>query len=897
MTIRNLDTAFSPRSVAVIGASEREGSVGRMVLANIIGAGFEGAIYPVNLKYEEVLGLRCYRRIADLPDAPDLAVIMTPPDTVPGLVADLAAKGTRLAVVLTAGIGATHGLRQSMLDAARPKLLRLIGPNTIGLISPRAKLNASFAHIMPARGRLGLISQSGAIVSSVIDWAAAEGIGFSEVFSLGDMADVDVGDCLNVLAADTETDAILIYLESISDARKFMSAARAASRIKPVIALKPGRHAEAAKAAMTHTGALAGADRVVDAALRRAGIIRVNDLDDLFNAAEITARFKPLAQGRVALVTNGGGAGVLAVDQLLDQGCKLAALSDETIAKLDAALPPTWSHANPVDIIGDAPPERYRAAVAAVAADSGVDAILVMNCPTALADPVAAATALGEMVDAGTIARKPVLACWLGKQAAEPARQVLQRASVASFDTPAQAAEAVALLTRWSELRRQLERVPSSEAEFGVDREAADRLLKGAASEGRTILTEWEAKQVLASYGIPVPATAIAADETEVTRIAGKMLETSSALVVKMLSKSVSHKSDIGGVVLNLATAEAAGRAAEEIRARFVAQNPSTPLDGFTVQPMVVRRRAEELIAGISSDPVFGPVILFGAGGTAVEVIDDTATGILPLDAVLAADLIDRTRVSRLLRGYRDSPTADTAAIVKTLLALSQLASDHAAIRAVDINPLLADSDGVIALDARIEIDIALIDVAGQNPRLAIRPYPEGWESDVVLPGRYHIRPIRPRDAELYPDYLARVDPEDMRMRFLVPKRTISPDELIRLTQLDYDRDIAFVALEKDSGALAGIVRYSADPDRSSAEFGILLRSDLKHQGLGIALMQKLIAYASDEGVGQLEGLVLEETRPMLELCRKLGFNLADYDPATGAIHATLPIATPAQAG
>ncbi|HWA19908.1 MAG TPA: bifunctional acetate--CoA ligase family protein/GNAT family N-acetyltransferase [Devosia sp.] len=898
MTIRNLEAAFLPHSIAVIGASPREGSVGRTVLANIVASGFEGAIYPVNLKYTEVMGLRCYHQVAELPEGPDLAVIMTPPETVPGLVANLARRGTRLAVVLTAGIGTANGLRQAMLDAARPALMRLIGPNTIGLISPRAKLNASFAHIAPIRGRLGLISQSGAIVSSVIDWAAAEGIGFSEVLSLGDMADVDVGDCLNMLAADSETDAILVYLESISEARKFMSAARAAARIKPVIALKPGRHAEAAKAAMTHTGALAGADRVVDAALRRAGIIRVDDLDDLFNAAEITARFKPLTHGRVALVTNGGGAGVLAVDQLIDQGCALATLSTDTMTGLDAALPATWSHANPVDIIGDAPPERYRAAVAAVAADEGVDAILVMNCPTALADPVAAATALGEMVEAGTINRKPVLACWLGKQAAEPARQVLQRAGVASFDTPAQAAEAVALLTRWSNLRRHLERVPSSEAIFEVDHSGARHILEGAAAEGRAILTEWEAKQVLSRYGIPVPETEIATDEAEVGRIAERMLGDNKAVVVKMLSKSVSHKSDIGGVVLNLSTADAARQAAVDIRARFVAHNSETPLDGFTVQPMVVRRRAEELIAGISSDPVFGPVILFGAGGTAVEVVDDTATGIVPLDAVLAADLIGRTRVSRLLRGYRDRPPANLDMIVRSLLALSQLATDHAAIKAVDINPLLADTDGVIALDARIEIDPVLVEYAEQNPRLAIRPYPAGWDSDITLMGAdYHIRPILPRDAALYPDFLERMQPDDMRMRFLVPRRTIAPDELVRLTQLDYDRDIAFVALEQATGALVGIVRYSADPDRRSAEFGILLRSDLKRRGLGMALMQQLIAYAEAEHIGTLTGIVLQENMPMLELCRRLGFTIGNADRPDHAVNVTLAISSLAPAG
>ncbi len=607
MTIRNLDATLRPASVALVGASAREGSVGRVVLDNVLAGGFPGKVFPVNPKYDELAGLRCYRRIADLPEAPELAIIMTPPGTVPELVGDLAARGTKAAVVITAGVGANDGLRQRMLDAAAPHLLRIIGPNTIGLLAPHAKLNASFVHIAPTAGRLGLISQSGAIVSSVIDWAAAESIGFSQVYSLGDMADVDVGDCLNMLAADEHTSAILMYLESILAARKFMSAARAAARIKPVIAVKPGRHEAAAKAAATHTGALAGADRVVDAALRRAGIIRVNDLDDLFNAAEITSRYPPLSRGRVAIVTNGGGAGVLAVDQLLDLDCTLATLAPQTLAALDEVLPVTWSHSNPVDIIGDAPPERYRAAIEAVAADPGVDAILVMNCPTALANPLAAAIGVAALAERGLIVGKPLLGCWLGKHAAAPARIALQQAGIGSFDTPAQAAEAVALLTRWSDLRAQLERVPPRHAEAPADRTAAESILVAVAAEERSILTEWEAKAVLRAYGVPVPETVFAKSPHEVETAARQMLVGAPAIVVKMLSKTISHKSDIGGVVLDIADPAAAKAAAQNIGKRFEEAFPGSPLDGFTVQPMVRRSRAEELIGGPQYRPDLRP--------------------------------------------------------------------------------------------------------------------------------------------------------------------------------------------------------------------------------------------------------------------------------------------------
>ena len=878
MSTRNLERAFNPGSIAVIGASKRPGSVGQVVLANVIAGGYRGAVYPVNLKYDEVQGLRCYRHVRDLPEAPDLAVIMTPPETVPELIGQLGERGGKAAVIITAGIGAADGLRQKMLDAARPHLLRIIGPNTIGILAPHLGLNASFTHIAPAAGRLALISQSGAIVSSIIDWAYAEGIGFSHVLSLGDMADVDVGDCLNMLAADERTSAILMYLESVPAARKFMSAARAAARVKPVIAVKPGRHEAAARAALTHTGALAGADRVVDAALRRAGIIRVDDLEDLFNAAEITARFRPLSSGRVAVVTNGGGAGVLAVDRLLDEGVTLATLADATLAQMDAVLPPTWSRANPVDIIGDAPPERYRAALEAVVADPGVDAILVMNCPTALASPKGAAQAVAAMVEKGMLNGKPVLACWLGKHAAEGARSVLQKAGVASFDTPVQAAEAVALLTRWSVLQRTLERVPESHGEVAVDRDRVQAILAAAAAEGRSMLTEDEAKAVIAAYGIPVPETIIAATEAEVAAAAERLLQSAPAVVVKLRSKTISHKSDIGGVVLDIRDAEGARKAAADIAGR-VARTPGAALDGFTVQPMIRRPRAEELIAGVSADPIFGPTILFGAGGVSVEVVKDTATGLVPLDEVLAGELIDRTRVSRLLAGYRDRPPADRAAVVRALLGLSQLTVDFPAIVGIDVNPLLADADGVIGLDARVEIDPARIGVKGPNPSLSIRPYPSGWSKTVEADGAtYTLRPIRPVDAALYPPFLDRIDPEDMRLRFLSPMKNIPPAMLVRLTQLDYDRDIAFIALEP-SGDLAGIVRYASDPNGEIAEFGVLVRSDLKGHGLGKALMHHLIDYARAEGVGCLEGHILTENTRMLALCRELGFDIA-ADPS-----------------
>lgn len=876
MTIRHLDRAFSPRSVALIGASQRPGALGTLVLSNIVAGGFAGEIFPVNPKYRELSGRACYARVADLPEVPDLCVIATPAPAVPGLIEEIGRLGGRAAVVITAGIGSEDQLRQRMLEAAGRRGVRIIGPNTIGLLAPLVGLNASFTHIPARAGSIALLSQSGAIVSSIIDWAESEGIGFSQIISLGDMADVDVGDCLNMLAGDPRTSAILMYLETIPNAGKFMSAARAAVRLKPVIAIKPGRHEQAAKAAQTHTGALAGADGVVDAALRRAGIIRVNDLEDLFSAAEITARFKPLEQGRVAIVTNGGGAGVLAVDHLIDRGCSLAELSPQTLAALDKVLPANWSRANPVDIIGDAPPERYLAAMELVADDPGVDVVLAMNCPTALASPTAAAGRLAEVVQNGLIKGKPVLATWLGQFAATEARRVLNKAGIASLDTPAKAADAVSILTRWRRLTAGLQRVPSAHEAIHVDPAAAGAVLAAATADGRSMLTEPEAKEVLTAYGIAVPRTLTVGSIDAVEAAAAELLAGDGTRVaIKMLSSTLTHKSDHGGVVLDIPSPQAARAAAQAIHDRLASKGLASALDGFAVQQMIIRPLAQELLIGVTTDPVFGPVLMFGAGGVSVEVVRDTTMELLPVDDVLADDMIDRTRISALLAGYRNRPRADRGAIVLALKSISQLLIDFPQIVAIDINPLLADADGVIALDARIEIDPQRSAIDAPNPALSIRPYPAEWTAQFALgPQTFDVRAIRPVDVALYPRFLDRVTKDDLRLRFLVATNELSSETLIRLTQLDYDRDIAFVALSRPEGELAGVVRYAADPDGKRAEFGLLVRSDLQGIGLGTALLRHLIAYARARGIRELTGGLLRENERMARICRDLGFEI-----------------------
>jgi len=879
----NLNHAFKPQSVAVIGASNKPGAVGSIVLDNIVTGGFKGEIWPVNPKYDMLRDHRCYASVHDIPGVPDLAIIMTPATTVPGLIDALGQKGTRAAVIISAGLTKENGLRQQMLDAARPYLMRIIGPNGIGLMLPYLKLNAGFFHIAAAPGDIALLSQSGAIAASLIDWAAANNVGFSQVVSLGDMADVDVSDCLDALAGDPKTRAIVLYLESIPNPRRFMSAARAASRIRPVIAIKPGRHPEAAKAAATHTGALSGVDRVVDAALRRAGILRINDLAELFDATETIARFAPLQRARVAIITNGGGAGVLAIDRMMDFGAELAELSTDTLATLDRTMSANWSRANPIDIIGDAPPDHYRAAVETVAADPGVDVLLVLNCPTGMASSSDAAVAVASLATAGKINGKPVLSCWLGEETAREGRRLLQASGITSYETPAAAATAVSYLTDWSRAQKALQRVPAAVGKLSINRAAAMAVFRQVASEGRHMLTEPEAKAVVRAYGIPVPDTIVARTADDVAGAAKHLLEESQKVAVKLLSKTVSHKSDVGGVVLNIETATAAREAAQGIEQRLHEHGPGATLEGFSVQPMVERKQAHELILGVSDDAIFGPIVLFGAGGVAVEVIGDTAIALPPLDDVLARDLIDRTRIARLLVGFRDRHPADLDSITRALQGLSQMVVDFPCVHAADINPLLADKDGVVALDARIEIDPKTVEQRGPNPRLIIRPYPEDWVKDVKVGERtYHMRPIRPADAALYPDFLSKTTPEDMRLRFFGLGEMFSDKLLIRLTQLDYDRDMAFVALDS-KGALSGVARISSDPDREVAEYALLIRSDLQGHGLGWALLHLLIEYAAREGLKRIDGWVLRENAAMLKMCQEFGFRLV-IDPEDSTI-------------
>lgn len=887
MTVRNLDRLFKPGSVALIGATDREGSVGRVTGRNLLEGGFSGPVWFVNPGRSEVLGRPCYPDVASLPGVPDLAVIATPPETVTPLIAELGARGTKAAVVITAGFGGGaegRQVKQAMLDAAQPHLLRIIGPNCLGVLVPGIGLNASFAHISPTRGKLAFVAQSGAIISSVVDWAASRGIGFSHLVSMGEMVDVDFGDMLDYLAADTESSAVLLYIEAVTSARKFMSAARRAARSRPVLAIKAGRRAEGAKAVASHTGALAGADAVYDAALRRAGVLRVFDLDELFAAVETLATANMPAGDRLTILSNGGGIGILATDALIDAGGRLAELSPGTIAALDRVLPPTWSRTNPVDIVGDAPGRRYADALAALLEDPQVDAILTLNCPTAVTSGTEAAQAVIDTV-AGR--RRCVLTSWVGEQTARDARERFAAAGIPSYGTPEQAVQGFMHIVRYRRSQDMLmETPPSVPEEFTPDTALAEEVIARVLADGRDMLTGPESQKVIAAYGIPTVITRIARTAEDAGRIAGDI---DGPVALKILSPEISHKSDVGGVALGVRGAAEAERTAAAMLARVAAKRPDARLEGITVEPMIRRDHAHELIVGMIEDPQFGPVLLFGQGGTAVEVIADRALALPPLNMNLAHELMGRTRVHRLLQGYRDRPPAALDDIALTLIKLSQLVADLPQVTELDINPLLADDQGVIALDARVRVREA---ASTGTARFAIRPYPRELESAVAAASgrRLLLRPIRPEDEPALRYAFSLLSPESIRMRFFAPLKEMTHALGARLTQIDYEREMALV-LTDPAGTpepqMYGVVRISADPDNEKAEFAVIVRDDMTGQGLGELLMRRIMDYARSRGIGELFGDVLVGNEAMLGLCRRLGFGIIG-GPVAGSVRVAL---------
>uniref|UniRef100_Q07QV1 GCN5-related N-acetyltransferase n=1 Tax=Rhodopseudomonas palustris (strain BisA53) TaxID=316055 RepID=Q07QV1_RHOP5 len=880
MSHYRLSSLLAPRSVALVGASPRPNSLGRAILNNIRAAQFTGQLGVVNPRHPDIGGTAAVKKLADLGFVPDLIVITAPARTVPAIIAEAAELGVAGAVIISSGLGRGAGsYAEAANRTARKHGLRLIGPNCLGVIVPGSCLNASFAAHMPKEGHLALISQSGAIAAGMVDWAAEKSIGFSGLVSIGEQLDVDIADLLDHFALDYKTRAILLYVESITDARKFMSAARAAARVKPVVVVKSGRMAAGAKAAATHTGALAGEDAVYDAAFRRAGMLRVYNLRELFDCAETLGRITAPRGKRLAIVTNGGGIGVLAVDRLVELGGTPALISAPTMKRLNAALPATWSGSNPIDLVGDADSERYGEALEALLADPENDAVLVMNVQTAISGASEIAATVARIVNENRAARspaKPVLTVWIG--GGDSATRTFDAAAIPNYPTEDDAVRGFMHLVQYREAVEALSEVPPSlPKDFAPDVETARRVVDAAVAEGRRWLDPLEIQQLFEAYQIPLLPVLAAADADEAVAQAETLFAQGMTVVVKVLSHDISHKSDVGGVVLNLTNAAAVRTATVDILQRAKAMAPRARIAGVTVQPMMVRPKARELILGIADDPTFGPVIAFGHGGTGVAVIDDKALSLPPLDLQLAGDLIARTRVYKLLRGYRDVPQAKLDDIALTLVKLSQMVVDLPHLRELDINPLVADEDGVLAIDSRVMVGASTARFSGPgNARFAVKPYPSQWERHLTVKDGWKIfvRPIRPDDEPMIHQFLTKVTAQDLRLRFFAAMKEFSHTFIARLTQLDYARAMAFVAIDEATDELLGVVRLHSDSMYETGEYAVLLRSDLKGRGLGWTLMQLIIEYGRAEGLKEINGKVLHENTVMLAMCRALGFGV-----------------------
>ncbi|HEY9099480.1 MAG TPA: bifunctional acetate--CoA ligase family protein/GNAT family N-acetyltransferase [Thiobacillus sp.] len=874
MSQHYLHPLFNARSVAVFGASEREDSVAGILFRNLRHAGYKGEVYPVNPKHQTIFGERCYAGAGELPTTPELALIATPAPTVAQILEECGQRGIRHAVVLSAGfreVGAQGAaLEDTLKRVARKHGIRFIGPNCLGIQRPSIGLNATFSQGATLTGDLALVSQSGAICTAMLDWAETNGIGFSSVISTGASADLDFGEILDYLAADTQTRGILLYIEGIRDARRFMSALRATSRFKPVFLVKVGRHAAGSKAVQSHTGALVGSDAVFDALVRRAGVVRVNTILQLFASARaLSTHIKP-SGNRLAIVTNGGGPGVMATDLAVELGVRMAELSPATIATLNAVLPTNWSQANPLDIIGDANADRYRAAVEACLADDNVDGVLAMLTPQAMTRPTEAAQAVIEVAKSSC---KPVLTCWMGEAQVFEGRRLFKQARIPYFTTPEPAVEVFSYLSAFYENQRQLMQTPEPLSQQAApDVEGARLIIESALAHGRHLLSEVESKALLAAFRIPITQTLIARSPMEAMLLAQQI---GFPVVMKINSPDITHKSDVNGVRLGLSSGQAVRSAYGEMLADIARLRPDATLDGIVVQPMVIRPHAREVLLGMTSDPVLGPVIVFGAGGVDVEALQDRAVTLPPLNRYLARDLIRRTRVATLLGAFRNRPPVDMEVLENVLLRLSEMVCELPWLAELDINPLLVDEHGALALDARIII-APRVPTADRYGHMAIHPYPVHLVTHWQLPSGHDvvIRPIRPEDAELTQGFVKGLSEESRYFRFMDAVSELSPVALARLTQIDYAREMALLALTEIDGREVelGVARYAINPEGTSCEFALVVSDQWQKQGIGHKLMDVLMDVARGKGVKVMEGEVMKINHSMLKLVQGLGF-------------------------
>ncbi|HEX5364498.1 MAG TPA: bifunctional acetate--CoA ligase family protein/GNAT family N-acetyltransferase [Gallionella sp.] len=887
-----LNTLFAPKSVAVFGASERPDAVGQIVFKNMLDSGFQGKLYPINPKSPLVQGQQAYTSIAEIGEPVELVVIATPPKTVPGIIEECGIHGVKAAVIITAGFGEAGpsgiALEKQLIETARRYGIRLVGPNCLGIMRPSIGLNATFNKGGANTGNIAFVSQSGALCTAILDWAQSNDVGFSSVVSMGSSTDVDFGEILDYLVSDANTTSILMYIEGIRNARSFMSAIRAAARIKPVILVKVGRHAAGSKAAMSHTASLVGADDVFDAAVSRAGVVRVQTITQLFTAAKaLSCGFRPVGN-RLAIVTNGGGPGVMATDRAADLGLAMATLSEGTIEYLNQHLPPNWPHGNPVDIIGDAQADRYHHAVKACLEDDNVDGVLAILTPQAMTKPLESAQAL---IDLSNNHSKPLLTCWMGETQVAEAREAFSGAHRPHFRTPEPAVEVFSHLSAYYRNQKLLMQMPGPFAHhIAPDVESARLIIEGAMQEHRKVLTEMESKALLSAFHIPVAKTMVAHSPNEALLIAQQL---GFPVAMKVNSHDITHKSDAGGVMLNLGNAHEVRAAYQHIHDNIQRNRPNARMDGISIEPMIVKPNGRELMIGVTCDPVFGPVITFGAGGTAVEIMGDRAVALPPLNNFLVKELIQDTRISKMLGAFRNMAPANMEALEDVLLRVSEMVCELPLLKEMDINPLILDEHGALAADARVVVEYRQPS-ADRYAHMAIYPYPTQLVSQWQLADGTDItiRPIRPEDAELVQAFVHNLSEESKYFRFMNSMQELTETMLVRFTQLDYSREMALIAVtqEQEQEVELGVARYTINPDGDSCEFALVVADNITGKGLGQKLMVSLMEAARASGLKTIEGEVLKNNHNMIKLINRLGFSSTTSDQDQGIIKISKPL-------
>jgi acetyltransferase len=879
-----LTPLFEPKSIAIVGASETPGSVGATLVRNMLDSGYSGKLYLVNPRHSTVFGERSYESVESIPQRLDLAAICTKSATVPGIIEACGRAGTRAAVVISGGFSESgpHGasLERAALESARRHRLRLLGPNCLGLMRPSSGINLTFAHGSANAGTIGFVSQSGALCTAMIDWARPNNVGFSTVVSMGSSTDVDFGEILDYLVADPKTENIFLYVEGIKNARRFMSALRAAARCKPVVLMKVGRYPAGEKAAISHIGAKVGDDDVFDAALRRAGVIRIKTMDQMYAAANaLFSHFHPRGN-RLAIITNGGGPGVMAADHAADIGIPLAHFSAATIAKLDETLPQVWSKSNPIDLIGDAEPGRYASALSACLEDPGVDGVLAILTPQAMTDPTQAARVV---IEEATKADKPVVTCWMGEDQVREARLLFRGAGIPTFRTPEPAVELFSHISAYFRNQKLLMQTPASISDHVAPRvESARLVIEIALQEGRTTLNEMESKALLAAFHIPIAQTVIARSATEAMVLAE---EIGMPVVMKVDSLEVANKSDSGGVRLNLNSLAAVRDAYQEIGAEVRRSCPDAKINGIAIEPMIIKPNGRELTVGIIADEIFGPTITLGPGGLGIEPGFERTVALPPLNGFLIADMLASTLTAARLGEFRNMPPVNMEALEAVLLRVSEMVCELPWVRQMEINPLIVDEFGAVALDARIVIENTPL-TAGRYDHMAIHPYPSHLTTKFQAADETTVtlRPIKPEDAEMEQAFVKSLSAEAKYYRFMNTLRELSQSQLIRLTQIDYDREMAFVALaEKQTGEEEiGVARYATNPDGESCEFAIVVADAWQGKGVARRLMGELIETARTNGLKYMNGDFLSENLRMIKFVSNLGFAISQHPDDPG---------------